>query len=1022
MVIRKGLILLLFLSLLAGVVSAASGPPAFTASITSSKSDGWFVANGTDSGTITVSVKNMTIPVNGSQVTFSINNTLLGTISPQTAITSNGIASTVFSTFKKSGDITINATVRYRYNESDTNEPYKYLDVSLFQQIDHDTPYRISSYYYANEMTVATVNPITLGFVDQWGNPVDSRRKPEQVSLTVSTPAPQDGGFSSGSSWVNNTVMSTDRTGNVSVNLKVNHLPGWNVVFVHPLMTTADGQQAIVDKYLWIEGLPGVPWSIDPVIDPSSKETYADGISQFHVTYILKDKFGNLVMNRSVRVDTSIAGESTIVGTNAQGEAMLMYGPKSSIGMVWLNATPLDNTSIQSQQQVWFISQQPTDMLLTATPQTMPSIDASPGFTADVMAKVTDILGNPVANQTVTFAINNIHYDNANSSAASVSNPSISSTSAVTDEDGYATIDFTPGGFITNYSDNHYNATATGMCNVTATWNSTSHSIPLVWKNYPYLSLNVQTSASTVNVNDTVLVDVQLKGDGWALQPKPIDVYLVVDRSGSMLYDTPDREYSVRLAAQGFVNNMSAIRDRVGIVSYGWKGTVSQPGYNSGTTAYRDNTYPGAPATYSDYATIDQTLNNNFTAVNNAITRIVPDGGTPTRQALYNVITNLKSSGRSNAVKAIIILSDGDYNWYGDPLAVNSGRGHTTWSATDFGDLDSDWYQYSGLNAADQNMSRYAKDNGIVIYSIGFANSISNGGKTSLTNLAQGTGGQYYSASATNIGSVYTTIAGALQTVAGVNTNLNLRYDQIELNYVTEPNSGNTTSLQYVYSPGTSTYINSYWMNGTTLASYPQTIDQTGTWNGNPKQLIMNAGTISLNQVWEAKYLLQVVATGNINIFGPNSVISFNNGTQTLSLPKTYISSIPNMTNTSVTTNELKYTSITQETGSPGDPESQMFITFYINSVYTGTKPLTERYYIITYDQHKYLVGTRILQPAEASQPRTFRMRISDLPTGWIQFLPVVDVEDAPGPERPVVPPNIAPPPTSPGKVYIQLS
>jgi hypothetical protein len=429
------------------------------------------------------------------------------------------------------------------------------------------------------------------------------------------------------------------------------------------------------------------------------------------------------------------------------------------------------------------------------------------------------------------------------------------------------------------------------------------------------------------------------------------------------------------------------------------------------------------PRTYSDYATIDRTLSTNFTDVKNELDKIVPDHGTPMRDAVRKSIQNVAASGRSNAVKAIIVLSDGDYNWYGDPLA--RGGGHTTWGPTAYGDLTSAYYQYSDLNATNQNMSNYAKNSGVKIYSIAFANTITSGGKTTLRTLAESTGGKYYEASATDIADVYTAIAGDLKREAGVNTGMELKYDQVEINYVTEANNDPDRALDYVYAPGYSTLMTSYYLNGSIPShnpAYPYTEDQSSAWDGTPRKLTFNVGTIYLNQVWETKYRLKVEKEGNINIFGPGSTITFNNGAATLTLPKTYISGIRNMTNTSVTTNVLKYTSITQDTGTPGTPESQLFITFHINSVYTGNRQLTERYYIITYDQHKYLVGTRILSPQEASQPRTFRMRIADMPAGWVEFLPVVDVEDAPGPERPVSPPTIAAPPTTPGRVYIQLS
>ena len=458
-------------------------PDGTSPGMNSSKIDGWFIANGVDSGIISIDIRNNTTPINGAQVTFSVNNSLMGAVTPISATTENGKAATTFSTLKKSGDVKINASVRYKVNESDISEPYKYLNYSLFQQVDHDTPYRIDTYNFANEMTVATSNPIKLVFTDRWGNKVDNRRIAEQVEFSVSSPPPGNAGFWSGSDWVRSVTVPVDSTGNFSVDMKVCSNPGWNIVVAHPLMETPDHQQAVADKYLWIEGLPGVPWSIETTVEPSNYETYADGLSRFHFRYLLKDQFGNNVMNRSLIVETSIPGEDEIIGTNAQGLAMMYYGPKTSIGMVWINATALDNSSVQSRKQVWFVSQVATDMQLSANPQVMPSIDANPGFTSQIIAKVTDILGNPVNGSEVTFGNGSISYDKTNYSITS--QPSISASSAITNENGYAIVYFTPGGFTTNFTDPKYQPTISGSCTISATWNGTTREIPVVMEELP---------------------------------------------------------------------------------------------------------------------------------------------------------------------------------------------------------------------------------------------------------------------------------------------------------------------------------------------------------------------------------------------------------------------------------------------------------------------------------------------------------------------------------------------------------
>jgi hypothetical protein len=1058
--------LIIFLFLVCAVMAVV--PDGTSPGMSSSKPDGWFIANGADSGTITIDIRNNSTPINGAQVAFSVNNSLLGAVIPDSIFTINGMAATTFSSLKKSGDVKINASVRYKVNDTDMNEPYKYRNYSLLQQIDHDTPYRIDTYNFTNEMNVATSNPIKLGFTDRWGNKVDNRRAAEEVEFSVSSPSPYNAGFWSNGSWVSEIWVPVDSSGIFNVDFKVCSNPGWNIVLVHPLMETPDHLQAVEDKYLWIEGLPGVPWSIETTIEPANNETYADGLSRFHFRYLVKDQFGNPVMNRSLNIGTSIPGENLIIGTNSQGLAMMYYGPKSSIGMVWVNATSLDNTSVQSHRQVWFVSQEAANLELSANPQIMPSVDANPGFTSQIIAKVTDILGNPVRNVTVTFGNGSISYDKTNYTITS--QPSLSATNAVTNENGYAIVYFTPGGFSTNFSDPKYQPTITGRCTVSATWNSTTRDVPVVWKNYPYLSAETYTSKSQVQVGDTVDVTVMLKGDGWALQPKPADIVLVTDLAGGV--GGGQLLSYTKTADIAFVNNATN-STWVGLVSFGnnpqpystnasllytqqenttprsilfnpyanvWDWCLESPALwdsRSQSPSAIINT-PAAPRaqhylwsistgynyfnSYSD-ATVDSplTAHASKSTLISKINGYNAKGGTDYAAGINAAIQVLDASGYSGHAKAIIIMGDGI------PMMapISPGSLESYWP--------SDWYPRSNLGWEDESdiaieaavdAARRAEAHGITVYAAGFPlnNQVDN---ATLLRMVTSPDCYYFTPDPSKLDQLLLTIQGRIQKEAGVNTSMGLQYDQVEVNATPMDNSGSDPTLDYVYVPGASSLLNSYYTNGSTPAhtpSYPYTYDQTSDWHGNPRKLSFSVGTILLNQVWVGQYRLKVGNVGSLGIFGPGSIINFDgtNGPSSLTLPQISITGLVNQTDTNVTTNILDYTTLSQDPNSD-DPESKLFITFRINSTYTGTMTLTENYYIITHDQHKYLVGTRILTPEEANHERTFRMRIADLPPGWEYFLPVVNVMDAPGPERPTNPPAIQPPPSTAGHLYIIL-
>jgi hypothetical protein len=81
-------------------------------------------------------------------------------------------------------------------------------------------------------------------------------------------------------------------------------------------------------------------------------------------------------------------------------------------------------------------------------------------------------------------------------------------------------------------------------------------------------------------------------------------------------------------------------------------------------------------------------------------------------------------------------------------------------------------------------------------------------------------------------------------------------------------------------------------------------LDQTEDWeNGNQKLTFDTAeiGTINLGQVWQGKFRLNVSKPGNINIFGDGSLITFNNGEDTLDLPKTYVTAVWNLSGVNFT-------------------------------------------------------------------------------------------------------------------------
>jgi hypothetical protein len=932
---KAGIFIIIILLFLVGTVSAA-GP--FNVAVISSKA--YLTAGYTNNlAIISVNVKNIntSLPVAGARVTFSVDDPSLGVFQFNSSVTTDvsGNVNNTFISNTKSGFANILVTA------TDPTDSTAFTTQVFVQKIDHDNV-RITKFDHAYEGAVGTIVPVNISFTDRWGNPIDRVINPGKlhtINLHVTGPNPYDCIFVGYGPDISGLALDTN--GNVSVNVRLTSGAGPNVVTLDPIEDVP-----VTTRY--ITGVSSEPFSIQQVFNPDSpSQIPANGVDKFTILYSLFDKYGNPANQQWVWVNTTVLGEEQKFKTDNLGQIAITYGPRVSVGIINITAVSVVNNTVAISHEVEFTNTAATTMVLTANPEVMASRDVNAGITSDIIASVTDIMGNPVENETVTLSLGTAGYPGGPYNITS--GPSLTGSSASTDSNGRAIVQFIPGSFSTNTHALNYSATSTGTCVVTAHWNTTDKNILVTWKNYPYLSVETGVNPNPVTVNDTVDVTILLKGDGWALQPKPIDVMFSTDRSGSMMDDNPDRMVSIMAAAKTFVDEMSA-NDQLGQVSFGQKGTAEAitytpsggsqlgPGSDGSTSddaAYRTAHYPASPKDYNDYATLDLPLSFDKTQVKATIDRIVPYSGTPMRSAIYKSVNEINTHGRSTAIKAIILLSDGDYNWYGDPLARGTGHADSSgYRADDYGDLDTDYMTFTGLGSgkfSEQNMSVYAKNHGIKIYSIAFGNTITSGGRTTLSILANATGGKYYVASATDITSVYTSIAGDLKDTAGVNATMVTDFQNINVTGVSLPGA---QVYDYIYNSTASTKIG--WQNGVTNVT-----NQTTDWISDNK-LDFTIGTIKVGQQWNATFRLKVKKPGNVDLFGPGSSLIFNNGTEILNLPHTYFNAISAF---NVTGFELQQIDIVSSC--PVQAPDSPIIPITWDVIYTGGE--TDIYEVVNY-------------------------------------------------------------------------
>ncbi|MDV2481533.1 VWA domain-containing protein [Methanoculleus sp. Wushi-C6] len=969
---QKVIILMILLGLIVPAVSA--GDPG---QIVLSSDTAWLVANGADSAGITVRVfDGGGAPLANCTVALSVD-PAFGRLTPATVTTgTSGAAVATFIANKTSGTAVITARAGGATG-------------ALEQKIDHDLPSRIVYLDYDYEVTAGDTTTITVGLADRHGNPVDGRRAAETVRFSVDSVADDAVFAGDDGTTLRELEWTVNATGFVHADLRTDRTIGENIV----RMSTSSGG---IDRYISIHGLAtGLPAGIDLTVSPDADPVPyqpADGVSTFTLACRLSDAWGNPAAGRDLRVFTTLADEEVVLTTNSTGVACLTYGPKDSTGRLTVTATAVDNASVTASQTIEFTHTSPVEMLLSASPQSMPSRDVNPGSISELRARVVDIKGNPVAGERVTFAIDIDSIDIDGSTpvgAPCLEREGQVVATAMTGEDGYAVARFSPGSFARPMAGEQ--AAAKGTVTVRATWGDVSRDIALTWMNYPYLSVETEVSSGRVAVNETVDVTVRLRGDGWALQPRPIDVVLVIDRSGSMSERDVGqmRMKAAQTAAKTFIGQMSPDRDRVGLVSF------------------------------SSSTRVDNRLGDPFGEVTANLDDLSASGATQLRRGIYEaILMQTENRDRPEAVKAVVVMTDGDWNYDGSPLG--HGTGYPAYSSPTFSgsNLEPDKYRYyDGLGGTlkknfwesywtchdgeftHQNMSRFASDNGVKLYMITFAYRPGQTVTETMHVLASSTDGFYeHAQSGSQLTDIYERIAGELKTEAGVNTRVDLDFSTIRVNGEDREGGG---VFAYIPDDEVSTAIRS-WVDNVTgryeIISLT-VVNQTDDWNDD-NALEFDVGTVRLGQTWEATYRLRMLADGNINIFGPNSAIIFNDGAAKLGLPDTFITAVPGLTDTGLSSTTL---TLTNPRYTCAEPVLE-FLTAAWDLTYTGSGTVTGT---VDYSNDGGLSWIGFYRPIAGSgvtggvasldvgnlPPGEYRVRVrasaEDAPESWLLFPPI---------------------------------
>jgi len=394
--------------------------------------------------------------------------------------------------------------------------------------------------------------------------------------------------------------------------------------------------------------------------------------------------------------------------------------------------------------------------------------------------------------------------------------------------------------------------------------------------------------------------------------------------------------------------------------------------YSTDDATYTTLHYPGHGAWGKYYgsamATSDLNLSYDKSTVKNIVSQMVPNGGTPMRQGLYEAVRQITTDReilahrRDNAIRAIVLLTDGAWNTGGDP---RGGSGATS---------------LPGIGTG--SVITWAAQNNVSIYTIALG---SEPYKDQLQAYADQTGGKaYVAASGTDLAGIYSEIAGELHTLAGVDTTMDLAFHDIDVNGALFPG---LDVLKYVPQDPVSTHEFSY--NLTMPVIVNRWYDQSTDWDTD-QNLHFNVGTIFIGGVWQANFSMMVLKEGNIKILDSNSTIKFNDGSK-LALPDTYITSLPNSTGIGLEGIGIRVSDVRRtDTGTNPD-----YVDIAWNLTYTGDLPVTE--FVDVRQEGTTEWANRLTKTVDGTTTTSDAMTldISTLPAGTWQVRVTAHADDA---------------------------
>ena len=734
-------------------------------------------------------------------------------------------------------------------------------------------------------------------------------------------------------------VLTTDGYGLISFDVMLSNTSGNNYVSAG----VADLQ---IRKVASVRGINNTASNISLMTIPAGN-IYADGSSRYHIVAKVTDQYGNPIHLVPVNI-TNDNGDLRVLTTNENGIADIMSPSSLYPGSIEFYATTVNNLSTSITLN--YVAGPPAKISVKAIPNVVASSNVSnPDIRYDIhktniTVSVTDEWYHPLKNVSVNVV-------STNTTAGSILEPH----AGYTDDNGdfYAVFD------LGDYCNETGNVTVRGEAG------SLSDTTTIMYTDNTFLSIDSNVKPRNCSVNQTINVDITLRGVGWKNTLNPIDVVLVFDSSGSMDWYSKTIHPSSGIALHGTVpadgnrhlidtfyydgsqdamvmlsSSYTSYRNGsyydlelgppervwVGWWIFGHYEWVYKEGVQSSNENYYRLTEPG---TYEIYATSHYTAkggtpeyslavqvppkrlgskNDANTAAKTAGKQFIDnmtqydkvgvvwfndtgstDGGischlslasADNKATLKSKLNGLHSSGGTN-------ISGGIYHARKDLTNPDYARAESR----KFIVLLSDGY--SQYPESDIREAELARDNGIVIYTIGMGMP----DEDTLQTIANITGGRYYRVSTDlELEKSYGDIARDIKEKIAENATITLLSDRGLVNGI------HINNTEYV--PGSAVVTD---VNGTMVKKDPIIIS-----NDTMYSLTWNCGPIKVNDTWNLNYKLKVLGTGAMNPILNSSYVAFCRPNQT-DMEFTYLvaGEIYSMGNMSTELNDTKLLNLT---------------------------------------------------------------------------------------------------------------